>query len=125
MKKEQSETDLTKAIRKVLSGCGVWNWKQWQGPMSQPKGVSDIIGIKTVRVADLVAAGVEEVGVFTAIEVKKPGWRPPGEDAKSYRHYAEQKKFVEAVRERGGLAFFATSIDEVIDAIGARSRFLF
>lgn len=122
--KQQSETELTKGIRKILSACGIFCWKQWQGPMSQPKGVSDIIGIKKVKVSDLVKMGIDEVGIFTAIEVKKPGWNPPGEDAKSYRHYSEQKRFVETVLRHGGVAFFASSIEDVISGMGLRDRFL-
>lgn len=116
---EPSETDITKAIRRVLDYLGVYHWKQWQGPMSQPRGVSDIIGILPKGVAG------SDGGRFLAIEVKKSNWIPPGQTAKSYAHYARQKAFLDKVNERGGLGFFARSVDEVIDALGARKRFLF
>ncbi len=40
-----SETELTKIIRSYLKNLGIFHWKAWQGPMSQPKGMSDILGV--------------------------------------------------------------------------------
>jgi hypothetical protein len=68
--KEQSESDITKAIRGILDIARIRHWKQWQGMYSE-RGVPDIVGIKKVKVSDLAAAGVEYVGVFVGIEVKR------------------------------------------------------
>ena len=78
-------------------------------------GVADLIGVKTVRVDDLVKRGVDEVGVFMAIEVKAPGGRLS----------AHQQAFLDNIKRAGGIAFKAESIDEVIDGLGERHRFLF
>ena len=123
-KGKQSEGEVTKGVRGILKVLQIFHWKQWQGPMSQPTGVSYILGIRRVKVADLVKAGVKEVGVFMAIEMKHGGWAPPGETADSYRHYAEQREFLRAVRGNGGIGFFCTGIEGVIRALGAEDRFI-
>ncbi len=97
-----SEKTITKAVRKKLKEQGIFHWKQVQGPMST-KGVSDIIGIKTMKVAELVAQGVEEVGVFLAIEVKVPG-----EEATEL-----QQKFLCDVWGNGGIALIADKKEDV------------
>lgn len=66
---------------------------------SEP-GCSDILGI----LAD---------GRFLAVECKRPGWKFRPND----HHEAEQASFLEAVRKRGGVALFATSIEDVERAI--------
>lgn len=99
--KPQSEAEITAAIRSVLNGLGVWHWKQWQGPMSQPRGVSDIIGCWQGR--------------MLAIEIKRHGGQVT----------AEQQRFLDRVRIEGGIAFVARSVDDVIAGLGVEDRFLF
>ena len=110
---EQTETELTKNIRSVLDLCGYFGWKNWQGPMSQPKGVSDVLGVQP------------KTGKMVAIEVKRPGWKPPAPGTKAYKHYDNQLQFIKRIKERGGIGFFVQSVDEVIDGLGIRDRFLF
>ena len=83
------EADITKQIRDYLNYKHIFHWKQWQGPMSQPKGVSDIIGCIN--------------GKFFSIEVKVPGGLPTN----------HQINFMEAIRAAGGIAFVAYGIEEV------------
>lgn len=107
-----NESDLTSAVRTMLKDIGIFHWKQWQGPMSQPKGVSDVIGIVDGR--------------MFAIELKRPGWKPPKPGkTTAWKHYCQQEFFLKTVRENGGIAFFAQSIEEVIDGLGIRDKFLF
>jgi Holliday junction resolvase len=89
-KARATEADITKAIRSLLDAYGIFHWKQWQGPMSQPKGVSDIIGIYR--------------GKFLAIEVKTE--RGKLTDA--------QRAFLDRVNREGGIAFVARSVEDVI-----------
>lgn len=99
--KQQKEADITRAIRSLLKSLGVFHWKQWQGSFSQPKGVSDILGIFE--------------GKPLAIEVKtKTGKISPA-----------QEMFLKRWREAGGIGFVARSVDDVIDGLGVRDRFLF
>jgi len=98
-----SEADVTKQIRDVLNTARVFHWKAWQGPMSQPKGVSDILGIFKGR--------------MLAIEVKKQGWEPPSPGTYAYGHYLKQQAFIDRINAECGIGFFATSVEEVIDAL--------
>ena len=97
-----TESDIQKSIRKWLDMRGIFNWPTHAGqiiPVSN--GIADIIGL------------LPGSGRGLAIEVKLPGWKPPVEGTKRYRHYAQQRDFLESVRKSGGVAFFASSIDEV------------
>lgn len=107
-----SEKDVTEAIKGILKQLDIFHWKQWQGPLSQPKGVSDILGILPG-------------GRMFAVEVKKPGWSPPSPRTKAYRHYFNQQRFINAVNRSGGIGLFAQSVEEVIHGLGLRDRLLF
>ena len=98
--KEIPEKEVTKQIRRLLKSIGVFHWKQI-GALGLPKGISDILGIYEGR--------------FLAIEVKRPGGR--------LSQY--QKEFLKRVRDEGGIAIVARSVDDVIDGLGIRDRFLF
>lgn len=64
---------------------------------------SDLIGITRVTIT---AAHVGQVlGVFTAVEVKAPGWRQPTND----REWA-QANFIRLARQHGALAGFAADV---------------
>lgn len=60
---------------------------------------SDLIGVTPLQV------GGATIGVFTAIEVKRPGWRGVSTDRER-----AQNNYINAVRIRGGIAGFATSV---------------
>jgi len=66
---------------------------------------SDLIGIQQVII------GPEHIGrtlgVFVAIEVKREGWKYTGTDREQ-----AQLKFIEKIREFGGLAGFAASVQD-------------
>jgi hypothetical protein len=89
-----TEKEVTRQIRQVLKICRVWHWKEWQGPMSFPKGISDILGIYK--------------GQFLAIEVKRPGGRMS----------PDQEKFIDRVNQEGGIGFVAYSVDDVVERLG-------
>ena len=97
--KPQTEKEITKAVRGVLKTLGIYHWKQFQTLGSTP-GVSDIIGIYK--------------GKLLAVEVKtKRGKLSPA-----------QKAFIDSINRFGGLAFVVRSVDELIDNLGVRDRFL-
>jgi len=112
---EQLESAITKAIRSILDVVGIRHWKEWGGPMSE-NGIPDLVCIRKVKVADLVADGVESVGVFVGIEVKRPS-------VKELR--PAQEKWKRRIEESGGVFLVARSVDDVIDGLGIRNRFLF
>lgn len=72
--------------------------------------MSDIIAVQPIT------------GRMVAIEVKTPGWKPPGPGTRQYRHYAEQKAFILQVIAAGGIGFFATSVEEVVEQLQLRAR---
>jgi hypothetical protein len=84
------ESEIRKEIQRYLDAKGIYNWRQWQGQFSV-RGCPDIIGI--------LPAG----GRILGIEVKRPGNQPT----------IAQLAFMEAIRKSGGVAFVATSIEDV------------
>lgn len=73
---------------------------------------SDLIGITKITITkDMVG---EEIGVFTAIECKKEGWI---EDKKFDKREVAQSNFIEFVKSMGGIAGFASSIDNLKDLL--------
>jgi hypothetical protein len=99
MKKVTPEGQLTKSVRQLLKTLHVFHYKAWGGPMSEP-GIADIIGIYR--------------GKFLAIELKAP--KGVLSD--------NQKVFLKRVLDEGGIAIVAKSLDDVIDGLGVRDRFL-
>lgn len=97
-----SETDTKKQIRDCLEAVGALVVPQLQG-IGSKKGVSDIL--------------VCYQGTFIAIEVKRPGWSPPARGTKAYAHYWRQRQFVESVQAAGGIGFFASSVEKVIEQL--------
>ena len=97
----QNEAQITKAIRSLLNNMGIFHYKHWQGGMQGMKGISDIIGIYQ--------------GKFLAIEVKTLRGRLSD----------HQLRFIDNIKKEGGIAFVARSVDDVIDNLGVRDRFLF
>jgi len=67
-----------------------------------PEGTSDIIGVTSVIVTPQMVGS--RVGVFTAIEVKKPGENPK----------ANQKNFLSRMRDMGAIAGVALSPEQAI-----------
>ncbi len=92
-----SESQLTRQIRALLDAFGIFHWKQWQGPMSHPRGISDIIGIYQGR--------------FLAIEVKTPKGKLTD----------SQRAFIQRVNREGGIAFVARSVEDVIKHLGLKT----
>lgn len=94
---------LGKVIHKDGDTVTLTNARMMQSGLC--KGGSDIIGITPVTITpDMVG---QTVGVFTAQEVKTPKGRPT----------KEQLRFIEAVRNAGGIAGIARSPEEALDLI--------
>ncbi len=78
---------------------------------------SDLIAITPVKItADLIG---QTLGVFTALEIKSPGWTQRPSDARALA----QEKFHDIVRKAGGFAGFVTSpecIGRIIDRAGLK-----
>lgn len=94
------ETDITRQIRTVLKTLGIFHFKHFGGPLA-PKGISDLIGCHE--------------GKFIALEVKRPGGKPS----------PEQMQFIADVQRSGGIAGVVYSVEDVIELLGLKNRFLF
>jgi len=94
-----SEAAITKGIRDLLNRFQIFHFKHWGGMMGT-KGVPDILGIYKGR--------------FLGIEIKTA----------SGKVRPEQEAFLENIRENGGIGFVARNLDDVIDNLGLRDRFL-
>ena len=94
-----THASVTNEIRSLLVNLNVFHWKQWQGPMSQPNGVADILGIYRGRPL--------------AIEVKGPNGTPT----------KAQVEFLLRWKQEGGIAIIAHSVDDVIEELGLQERF--
>ena len=67
---------------------------------------SDWIGIRPVLITpDMVG---QVLGVFTAVEMKAEGWHYHPDD----KHESSQKHFIDIVNANGGMAGFATGIND-------------
>jgi hypothetical protein len=98
-KPPSEEAVLTKAIRQLLKSVGVFHWKNFGGPMSTP-GVPDLICCFKGRLVGIEIKA--EKGVVSD----------------------QQRDFIHAIQEAGGLAFVARSVDDVIEGLGLQDRFL-
>jgi len=74
---------------------------------------SDLIGIKTMVVTpDMVG---KTIGIFIAVECKDPTWNV---NKKLDARESAQKKYIDYVVSRGGIAGFVNSIDSFLKLIG-------
>ena len=122
------ESEIVKSILEYLrTRRDVVAWRQNSGMAMLPgrggrpmpvrfggmKGMSDIVGWQRVEIKQ--SDGVAFRHSFTivarilAIEVKRPGKKAT----------PEQQSFLDLVRAHGGLAFVATSVDDVVRELGA------
>jgi len=76
------------------------------------KGSSDLIGYKAITITPNMVG--KKIAVFTAIEVKESEWK---ETHKFTETEEGQKRFINSVREDGGIAGFANSIEMFVNII--------
>lgn len=80
-------------VRFGLGNVSAKFWKNWRS--------SDRVGITRINYGD------RTFGVFTACEIKKPGWKKPTDD----REHA-QANFLANVAQLGGIAGFVTCVED-------------
>ena len=109
-----SETAISKRVRLEAANLGCHTWRNNSGAMRTRDGRFVRFGLgnesaainAVMKTLDLI--GIGPAGRFLAIEVKKPGWRYTG----TARELA-QSNFMRTVRGAGGVAFFASSVEDV------------
>ena len=114
-KKITPETKLKRAITSFLKRTGIFTFHVLQG-LGAYKGISDRVGLfaKKVKCPHCKKKFMCE-GHLLAIEVKSPKGK--------LSEY--QKDFLEEIEKRGGIAIVAWNIDDLIDGLDIRDRFLF
>ncbi len=111
-----SEQQTQQQIRLAVSRGPVRLWRNNTGMLrdqhGQPvtfglcPGSADLIGYTTIEVTpDMVG---QRLAVFTAVEVKSPTGRPT----------PEQAAFLDHIRQAGGRAGIARSVDEAMRIVG-------
>ena len=112
MTQKLTERQLQEQILELLHSCGVWAFLTHKvgAYMHKPihPGIADIIGIFTKVRETQPHLDCERLGVFLAIEVKKPGGKLT----------AAQQEFLDTVNHHGGIGFVAESCEQVIDRLG-------
>lgn len=97
---EPLEKDIQSSIMDYLHMKKIFSWKEHSGGMMIEGGTRYMpLGLKGK--ADILGC---YKGLFLAIEVKRP----------SGKLSVDQAYFLEAIRNAGGIAFVATSIDDLI-----------
>lgn len=92
--------------RTVRYGLGAYSKKHDERIKS-----SDEIGFTRVLITPQMVG--KTVAVFTAVEVKEPGWKPKNLNARE----TAQKAFIDWVVNNGGFSFFANSVDSAREGI--------
>lgn len=116
--KPKSEKEIQSGIMVALSNAHCLIWRNTIGMLKDAKGHfirygiggaggSDLLGYLPIHItADMVG---RKMGIFVAVEVKRPGKKPT----------PEQENFLRVVRENGGLAGMATSVEEALSIINS------
>jgi hypothetical protein len=113
-----SEVTNLNLIRIEASKHGAILWRNNSGAMPDATGRWVRYGLANdsklinsrVKSSDLI--GITKNGRFLAIEVKKSGWRYTGTKAE-----VAQKRFLDLVNKKGGVAFFCDNSKKVVDML--------
>ncbi len=105
--KKTREIDLQKQIVEWLNLCGHYVWRTNAGGMLMRGSNGKTYMIRAGARGQADIQGVLLNGSFVAIEVKVGRNKPS----------PEQERFLEEIKRRGGVAFVAYSLDEVINKI--------
>ena len=101
------ESEIQAAIMDYLRIRGVFAWRSntGAGKLTHANGSSRFVRFGFAGCADIL--GCLDDGRFLAIEVKNEGGRLS----------KDQDVFLEAIRRRGGIAFVARSVEDVIQVL--------
>ena len=114
----KSEIGIQQQVRLEASKCGIRLWRNNTGVAINPVGQPVRYGLgndsrqmnSVIKSSDLIGITIiGGMGVFTAYEVKKPGWKFTGTPRET-----AQLKYIQLVISMGGIAKFITSPEEII-----------
>lgn len=114
-----SEAAVQARLRVEAANIGYCLWRNNSGSLPDKTGTPVRFGLgndsvklnKVFKSSDLI--GIGPMGRFVAVEVKEPGWSHPKNDRER-----AQANFIGAVQARGGLAGFATSVEDYHRIVG-------
>ncbi|MEJ2124151.1 MAG: hypothetical protein P8Y47_04885 [Alphaproteobacteria bacterium] len=115
----KDENDVRNAIVKTALTYGVMLWRNNSGALRDARGKFVRFGLGNIskkandefKTSDLIGIGPD--GTFWAIEVKKPDWKP-GATAVKAQTEAAQQRFLDIVVSKGGVGFFASSVEQAV-----------
>ncbi len=130
MKLRASEADVQKSILEWLRFnhwlTGRFNAGAVTGEYTDQHGTTRSRFVKfsdygdpTITQPDILAF---RDGRALALEVKRPGWKPPKPGTRDYERYQRQRRFLERWQEAGGEAAFVTSLEDVIAMVERRRK---
>ena len=99
-----SERDIQRAI--MIETHSLVDWHRNNVGVARISGYTVRYGVGGNGGSDLIGI-LRGSGRFIACEVKRPGQKPT----------IGQKKFIDRINRAGGLAFVATSVEDVLEAI--------
>ena len=100
-----TEADIQRSIMLALSQAGCLIWRNNAGILKNPAGIPIKFGVGNPGGSDLI--GIAPGGRFIAIEVKTTKGRAT----------PEQIRFIEAVKNHGGIAGIARSVEDALSLI--------
>ena len=113
-----TEAEIQAQCRLFASSLGLALWRNNSGAARNPGGRLVRYGLghesgklnQVWKSSDLIGAGPG--GLFTAVEVKRAGWRWSGTQEE-----VAQWNFIQNVRQLGGVAGFVSSVEELRDLL--------
>lgn len=115
------ETAVQQLIRAEAPALGCDLWRNNNGSLLDERGIPVRFGLlndskkvnKVIKSSDLIGItpvtdpmSGRQYGVFTAVEVKAPGYKGP-----RTQHDQAQARFIALVRSKGGIAGFASDVE--------------
>ena len=121
-----TESDIQSAIRLELGTLDdVRIWRNNVGVLKDERGKyvtfglcrgsSDLIGFRSVVITPEMVG--KRVAIFAAVEVKTPNALQRGRSPRAGVESRSQRAFISMVNDNGGLAGFATSVEEAKDIL--------
>src|SRR5258708_20901710 len=99
------ESEIQKQIIDLLKLKRYVVFKHRNVGIMKPNGSYIPVAFGEKGISDIIACSPQ--GIFTAIEVKKPGGKVS----------LEQKEFIESIKRSKGVAFVAYSLDDVLSML--------
>lgn len=86
-----------------------------------PDGASDFLGIQQIKITENMVG--KKIGIFVAIETKKPKWRLPTiNQKKAWTTFIQQTRFIKMVRALGGHGGYVRNNEDLEDVLSNEGK---